>query len=1205
MKYPFPLRYSILTALGFFILLLAGVDLWSETREADRRIEEEALAQIQALGNRTSSRTEYYFNRGDPQAAERDIALLATEPHLSLSALFDESDRVITATDPALEGGTLADALTQSASDITHKARETLSAQVILSEDGNTLMGAFPFRLGLLPGELRPSRIGSLYMEFDLQAQKQASLAGAFQRVGLTVGIATLFLSLTWFYLNLIITRRANTLIAATRAMAKGDLSRRASLHGSDELAELSQAFNRMADEIQRQTESLRVSEERLNLALTGANDGLWDWNVQTGEAYFSPRWKGMIGYAEDELPNTYEAWEARLHPDDKPSVLKELQEHFDGESRPYAPEFRMMTKAGGWTWIQARGRVVERDREDRPLRMAGTHTDITERKQAEEALREKETQIRALSDNLPNGYVYQVDFGLKGETRRFNYVSAGVERLHGISAQQALDDPMTLYGQMLEEDRSMVAKMEASALASMTTFKAEARYRMGGGQIGWMLLTSTPRKLDNNHIVWDGIALDITERKQAEEALQSSERAYANLLKNITGAVYRCRNDKDWTVEYISEGCIALTGYRPEEIIESRVTSLGALMHPHDVEPIWEKCQVNLAARKACDNEYRIFHRTGEMRWVRDQAQGVYSDAGELLFIEGLITDITERKQAEDALRASETKFRNIIDASPVPYALNDERQNITYLNPAFTQTFGYDLEDIPTLADWWPRAYPDIEYRQWVAETWQARLDKAKQSGAPFEPVELNIRGKDNVQRTAIVGAASLTESFADVHLVTLFDITGRKQAQEKLEQQNQRLKALREIDTAILAADSVENIVGAALSHIRELIECRRASLTLIDWETNEALIFDVRETHETLIPKGTRIPLAALFPDMLKTLSQNQPALINDLTALPDPQPQIQMGIKEGLRSLCVLPLFSRSGLIGAFSMSSEIPGFFDEEKINLGREVANQVAIAITQNNLLNALRELNAELEGRVRDRTAQLVSANKELEAFTYSVSHDLRAPLRAVHGFSQALLNKHSESLGDQGRHYLNRIQENITRMGQLIDDLLSLARLSRRKMKQDVVNLTQLAREIDAELRAQEPERQVTFEVEDQVEGRGDAGLIRIVLQNLLGNAWKFTSTRAEARIQFGLLPSPAGRGAGGEGETVYCIRDNGVGFDMAYANKLFGAFQRLHSDAEFPGTGIGLATVQRIVHRHGGRIWAEAEPEKGAAFYFTLG
>ncbi|HUG34761.1 MAG TPA: PAS domain S-box protein [Anaerolineales bacterium] len=434
---------------------------------------------------------------------------------------------------------------------------------------------------------------------------------------------------------------------------------------------------------------------------------------------------------------------------------------------------------------------------------------------------------------------------------------------------------------------------------------------------------------------------------------------------------------------------------------------------------------------------------------------------------------------------------------------------------------------------------------------------------------------------------------------------DITERKHTDRQLERQNQRLNALREIDTAILASESIENIAGNALGHIRELIDCRRASLILIDWKSNEALTFSISSGDETSMRQGTRIPLL-LSGDLLHTLSQNQPVLINDLSALTDPLPQFQAGIEEGFRSVCILPLFSQNNLIGSFNMSSEIPGFFDEEKINLGREVANQVAIAITQGGLINDLQKLTEELEQRVVERTLQLESANQELEAFSYSVSHDLRAPLRAINGFSLALSSKHAESIGEQGIHYLNRIQENTRHMGELIDDLLTLSRITRREMEAGDVNLSALAQEIAGELRTLEPERQVAFEIEDQLEVRGDAGLIRVVLHNLIGNAWKFTSARAQAHIRFGVASSLAvGDVRSDEGETVYFVQDNGVGFDMAYADKLFGAFQRLHTMAEFPGTGIGLATVQRIIHRHGGRIWVEAELDKGAAFYFTLG
>ena len=242
------------------------------------------------------------------------------------------------------------------------------------------------------------------------------------------------------------------------------------------------------------------------------------------------------------------------------------------------------------------------------------------------------------------------------------------------------------------------------------------------------------------------------------------------------------------------------------------------------------------------------------------------------------------------------------------------------------------------------------------------------------------------------------------------------------------------------------------------------------------------------------------------------------------------------------------------------------------------------------------VRRLNAELEQRVRSRTAQLEAINRELEAFSYSVSHDLRAPLRAVNGFGTALLEDYADRLDAPGRDLLERLLAAGERMTQLIDALLELSRLSRREMTRESVDLSALARAIVADLRASHPWRGVTFDVEDGLLAQGDSRLLRLALENLLANAWKFTSRHTQALIELKCRP--------GEDSLVYFVRDDGAGFNMNMADKLFGAFQRLHRADEFEGTGIGLATVQRVIHRHGGRVWAEGEVEKGATFYFTL-
>jgi len=240
---------------------------------------------------------------------------------------------------------------------------------------------------------------------------------------------------------------------------------------------------------------------------------------------------------------------------------------------------------------------------------------------------------------------------------------------------------------------------------------------------------------------------------------------------------------------------------------------------------------------------------------------------------------------------------------------------------------------------------------------------------------------------------------------------------------------------------------------------------------------------------------------------------------------------------------------------------------------------------------------LNDALEQRVRERTEQLEAANRDIAALAYSVSHDLRAPLRGIDGWSKALLLDCEDQLDARAREYLGRVRAETKRLGGLIDEMLRLSRIAQAPMHRDAVDLTSLANAVASRLRETAPERDLEFRVESGLTASGDARLLEIALTSLLDNAVKFTGPRSHARIEFGRQDCRT--------EKVFCVRDNGVGFDMAYAGMLFGAFQRLHKASEFPGVGIGLATAQRVIRRHGGRIWADAQPEKGAAFYFTIG
>lgn len=288
-----------------------------------------------------------------------------------------------------------------------------------------------------------------------------------------------------------------------------------------------------------------------------------------------------------------------------------------------------------------------------------------------------------------------------------------------------------------------------------------------------------------------------------------------------------------------------------------------------------------------------------------------------------------------------------------------------------------------------------------------------------------------------------------------------------------------------------------------------------------------------------------------------------------------------------RTLALVPVFTSQSSIGILLVFMSHSSLFPEDDLELLTSLSQQSAVFMENSKLLEQLRTNSANLE-----------ATNKELETFSYSVSHDLRAPLRAMDGFSQALLEDYYELVDDEGKEYLNLIRFESQKMGQLIDDLLDLSQLTRTEFNREQADLSAMAHEIIRPLQNQASERKVEFIVAENLFGCADIHLIRIALRNLLENAWKYSGHEATAIIEFGSEKDNSD-------ETIYFVRDNGVGFDMKYADKLFGAFQRLHAMNEFEGTGIGLATVQRVINRHGGKVWAQATLGEGATFFFTIG
>jgi len=555
--------------------------------------------------------------------------------------------------------------------------------------------------------------------------------------------------------------------------------------------------------------------------------------------------------------------------------------------------------------------------------------------------------------------------------------------------------------------------------------------------------------------------------------------------------------------------------------------------------------------------------------------------------------TMLAERARIESELRESEARFRSLVEQSSDGITLLDEQGAIIEWNLANEKITGLRRDQVlgRPIGQVQLELAPERDGRRVRSERMKAamletlRLGPQSALGSSFE---VTYQCADNSRRIVQQTVFPVkTDSGFRVGVIS-HDVTERKRVEKALEQRALELAALNNLGQRVGATLLLDLVVLAAIESIAGPTQ---SDLAMIFLREDDRLVLRGMRPQDSRFNEAAAHRLGECLCGL--AASAGKPVFSDDIHS--DPRCVREECKKAGLSSFAALPLHSGDEVLGVLGLAWATERDFVEQ-VSFLETMASQIASACQNALLHDKVQRHAAELEKRVAERTAQWQLANKELEAFAYSVSHDLRAPLRAIDGFSRLVLQDHGPQLPPEAQRDLHKVRSSAQRMGQLIDDLLAFSRLSRQSLNKRPVAPQDLVRQALFDLQSDQEGRQVEVVISELPTCQGDAALLRQVWINLLSNALKFTQGRAPARIEVGCIEK--------DGEQVYFVRDNGVGFDMQYAAKLFGVFQRLHSVEEYEGTGVGLAIVQRIIHRHGGRIWAEAQVDQGATFYFTL-
>ena len=869
------------------------------------------------------------------------------------------------------------------------------------------------------------------------------------------------------------------------------------------------------------------------------------------------------------------------IHPDDFRRVEEAWEKTVESQGREFKSEFRMRGKDGVYHWFMSRA-VPIRDNQGDIVQWIGTTTDIHERKIAEEALDRSYEHVRQIIETAIDAVISMDSDGL------ITGWNAQAEAMFGWMRHEVIGEPFlqTVIAPHLAEDylNPLRCFLESSQSKTHKERFEVCAYHRSGREFPVELSVSCAPAGDS--YVFNSFARDLTERRQFEDEISLSEDRFRATFEQAAVGIAHLATDGRWL--RVNDKLCDMLGYSKAELLTLNFTDVT---HQEDVGvgPT-ELMQLLSGEIDNCVLEKRYRRKDGKTVWGMVTATVIRDLKQDPQYIISVIEDITERKEAERALQKS---LRILSTAEKVANLGSwefDLRTNTISRSDELCRIIGVaESSQDASLDHIVDMVHPDDR------PTMSVLMRDAVQNRKSFICKYRCIRPDRREIVLSVRGEPIQNEDSEVIRLIgSTQDVTLQEETNRFLAQRSRMSALIADVGDALIRDTNLKRTLKRCGEAVVYRLEAVVVRIWTVNFELN-ALALQTNAGMSTSIDASLAPKLIDIDSEVpICRLAANRKSYFSNNIQREDWLQDKELARGESITSYAGLPLIVNNVAVGLLEIFSRTA--FADIEIDTIKLVADAIAVGIQRRNAENELQMLNLELERRVVDRTVQIEAAIKELDAFAYSVSHDLRAPLRSIDGFSQALIKEFQSQIPDKARLYLDRVRSGAQRMGRLIDDLLALSHIGRQDINLQSTDIAFILDDVVSELQLKNSDRQVEIIAADLPTCICDPGLIRRVFANLLSNSFKFTKSRITPRIDVSYHLERE--------EHIFTVQDNGIGFEMQYAHKIFEPFQRLHRAEDFDGSGVGLAIVQRIVTLHDGRVWAESRPDNGAAFYFTL-